>query len=163
MNIIYTGKSARLLILFLLLGLTSQAQRYPGPLSPEESMKKLKIVDGFKVQLYASEPHVFDPVALEFDESGNAYVVEMPDYPFEVEPGKGHGRIRILKDTNGDGRVDKSIIFAENVTEATSILPWKGGLIVTAAPDILYLKDTNGDGKSDTREVLFTGFFSEQL
>lgn len=159
MNTIYTGKSARLLTLLLLLGLTAAAQRYAGPLSPEESLKKLKIVDGFKVELYAAEPHVFDPVALEFDEAGNAYVVEMPDYPFEVEPGKGKGRIRILKDTNGDGKIDKSIIYAENVTEATSILPWKGGLIVTAAPDILYLKDTNGDGKSDVREVLFTGFF----
>ncbi|OYZ48066.1 MAG: dehydrogenase, partial [Sphingobacteriales bacterium 24-40-4] len=83
----------------------------------------------------------------------------MPDYPYEVEPGKGHGRIRILKDTDGDGKIDQSIIFAENVTEATSMLPWKGGLIVTAAPNILYLKDTNGDGKSDTREILFSGFF----
>ncbi|HEY0666560.1 MAG TPA: PVC-type heme-binding CxxCH protein [Sphingobacteriaceae bacterium] len=159
MNIIYTGKSAGLLILFLMLGVTGFAQRYPGPLSPEESMKKLQIADGFKVQLYAAEPYVFDPVALEWDEVGNAYVVELYDYPFEVEPGKGKSRIRILKDTNGDGRVDKSVIFAENVTEATSILPWKGGLIVTAAPDILYLKDTNGDGKADTKEVLFTGFF----
>jgi putative membrane-bound dehydrogenase-like protein len=83
----------------------------------------------------------------------------MPDYPYEVEPGKGHGRIRILKDTDSDGKIDQSIIFAENVTEATSMLPWKGGLIVTAAPNIIYLKDTNGDGKSDIREILFSGFF----
>jgi putative membrane-bound dehydrogenase-like protein len=109
--------------------------------------------------LFASEPHVFDPVSLEFDEEGNAYVIEMPDYPYEVEPGKGHGRIRILKDTDSDGKIDQSIIFAENVTEATSMLPWKGGLIVTAAPNIIYLKDTNGDGKSDIREILFSGFF----
>jgi putative membrane-bound dehydrogenase-like protein len=135
------------------------AQRYPGPLSPEESMKKLNVAKGYKVSLFASEPHVFDPVSLEFDEQGNAYVIEMPDYPYEVEPGKGHGRIRILKDTDGDGKIDQSIIFAENVTEATSMLPWKGGLIVTAAPNILYLKDTNGDGKSDIREILFSGFF----
>lgn len=159
MKTVYPGKIASLLFLFSMLSFGSFAQRYAGPLSPEESLKKLNIVPGFKVQIYAAEPHVFDPVALEFDELGNAYVVEMPDYPFEVEPGKGKGRIRILKDTNGDGRVDQSVIYAENVTEATSILPWKGGLIVTAAPDILYLKDTNGDGKSDIREVLFSGFF----
>lgn len=155
----FNGRSAILLLPFILLAVNSMAQRYAGPLSPEESLKKLKVANGFSVQIYASEPHVFDPVALEFDEQGNAYVVEMPDYPYEVEPGKGHGRIRILKDTNNDGRIDKSIIFAENVTEATSILPWKGGLIVTAAPNILYLKDTNGDGKSDTSEILFSGFF----
>jgi len=135
------------------------AQRYAGPLSPEESLKKLNVAKGFSVELFASEPHVFDPVALEFDEQGNAYVIEMPDYPYEVEPSKGFGRIRILKDTDGDGKIDKSIIFAENVTEATSMLPWKGGLIVTAAPNILYLKDTNGDGKSDSSEILFSGFF----
>ncbi len=153
------GKKALLLLTLILLVADSFAQRYSGPLSPEESLKKLNIINGFSVQLFASEPHVFDPVALEFDEMGNAYVIEMPDYPYEVEPGKGHGRIRILKDTDGDGKIDKSIIFAENVTEATSMLPWKGGLIVTAAPNIIYLKDTNGDGKSDSSEILFSGFF----
>lgn len=158
MNTNFKGRSALLTGLILLAG-NSFAQRYPSALSPEESMKKMSVANGFSVQLFASEPHVFDPVALEFDEQGNAYVVEMPDYPYEVEPGKGHGRIRILKDTDGDGKIDKSVIFAENVTEATSILPWKGGLIVTAAPNILYLKDTNGDGKSDVSEVLFSGFF----
>jgi hypothetical protein len=71
----------------------------------------------------------------------------MPDYPFEAEPGKGTGQIRKLIDTDGDGRVDKAVVFADKITEGTSILPWKGGLIITAAPNIYYLKDTNGDGK----------------
>ncbi len=159
MKRVFVGRPIRLSVLFTLLSATCLAQRYPGPLSPEQSMSKLKVVDGFKVQLYAAEPDVLDPVALEFDEQGNAYVVEMPDYPYEVEPGKGNGRIRLLKDTNSDGRVDKSTVFADHVTEATSILPWKGGIIVTAAPNILYLKDTNGDGKADVKEVLFSGFF----
>jgi putative membrane-bound dehydrogenase-like protein len=155
----FKGRLVIFLLPFIFLAGESIAQRYPGPLSPEESMKKLNVAPGFKVSLFASEPHVFDPVSLEFDEEGNAYVIEMPDYPYEVEPGKGHGRIRILKDIDSDGKIDQSIIFAENVTEATSMLPWKGGLIVTAAPNIIYLKDTNGDGKSDIREVLFSGFF----
>jgi putative membrane-bound dehydrogenase-like protein len=155
----FKGRLVILLLPFILLAGEGIAQRYPGPLSPEESMKKLNVAPGYKVSLFASEPHVFDPVSLEFDEEGNAYVIEMPDYPYEVEPGKGHGRIRILKDTDSDGKIDQSIIFAENVTEATSMLPWKGGLIVTAAPNIIYLKDTNGDGKSDIREILFSGFF----
>jgi putative membrane-bound dehydrogenase-like protein len=155
------GQSKIALLFFTLIIVTgrSVAQRYPGPLSPEESLKKLNVASGFFAQIYAAEPFVMDPVALEFDEEGNAFVVEMPDYPYEVEPGKGHGRIKRLSDTNGDGRIDKTTIFAENVTEATSILPWKGGLIVTAAPNILYLKDMNGDGKSDSSEILFSGFF----
>jgi len=149
-----------LLLIAFICGMTEAlAQKYATPLSPEESMKKLQVAEGFSVELFASEPHVFDPVALEFDAQGDAYVLEMPDYPYEVELGKGHGRIRLLKDTDGDGKIDKSIIFAENITEGTSMLFWKGGLIVTAAPYILYLKDTNGDGKSDTSEILFSGFF----
>jgi len=153
------SKFILLLLPLTLITATSIGQRYAGPLSPEESLKKLNVAPGFFAQIYAAEPFVLDPVALEFDESGNAYVVEMPDYPYEVEPGKGHGRIKMLSDTNGDGRIDKATIFAENVTEATSMIPWKGGLIVTAAPNILYLKDTDGDGKADTFEILFSGFF----
>ena len=149
-----------LLLIAFICGMTeSLAQKYATPLSPEESMKKLQVAEGFSVELFASEPHVFDPVALEFDAQGNAFVLEMPDYPYEVELGKGHGRIRLLTDTDGDGKIDKSIVFAENITEGTSMLFWKGGVIVTAAPHILYLKDTNGDGKSDTSEILFSGFF----
>jgi putative membrane-bound dehydrogenase-like protein len=155
----FMNRNILFLLVFIFSMTQSLAQRYAAPLSPEESIKKLQVAEGFSVELFASEPHVFDPVALEFDAQGNAYVLEMPDYPYEVEPGKGHGRIRLLKDSDGDGKIDKSIIFAENITEGTSILFWKGGLIVTAAPHILYLQDTNGDGKSDTSETLFSGFF----
>lgn len=161
MKTMLTANAARLLMLMMLSGPVCLAQRYAGPLTPEESLKKIKVENGFKVQLYAAEPYTADPVGMEFDELGNAYVVELYDYPFEVQPGKGKSRIRLMKDTNGDGKIDKSVIFAENLTEATSILPWKGGIIVTAAPYILYLKDTNGDGKADTKEILFSGFFQD--
>src|SRR3546814_851221 len=83
----------------------------------------------------------------------------MEDYPFKPEPGKAKGRIRLLEDSNGDGKMDKAILFADSLSEATSVLPWKDGLLVTAAPYILFLKDTTGDGRADAREVLFSGFF----
>ncbi len=111
------------------------------------------------IEVFASEPHVLDPVDMVFDEQGRAFVVEMPDYPYKPEHGKGRGRIRLLQDTDGDGRVDESVIFAEGLPDATSMQPWKGGLIVTSAPHIYYLKDTNGDNKADIKEVLFEGFF----
>src|SRR5215217_3869762 len=125
-NAFITGKAVGFFLLLVLIGSAAMAQRYPGPLSPEESLKKLKIIEGFKAEIYAAEPNVMDPVSLAFDEQGQVYVVEMPDYPFEAEPGKGKGRIKLLKDTDNDGRIDQSTIFAENVTEATSILPWQG-------------------------------------
>ncbi len=148
-------------LLILLLLFVSCTSRYPGPLSPDEALKSFDLREGFRIELVAAEPLVRDPVCMEFDELGNIYVVEMPDYPFKPEAGKQKGRIIQLKDTNGDGRMDESVVFADSLMEATSILPWKGGLIVTTAPHILYLKDTDGDGRADTREVLFSGFFDQ--
>lgn len=133
--------------------------KYPEPLTPEQALKSFAVNKDFEIEIFASEPYIMDPVDMVVDESGNVYVVGMPDYPFQPEPGKEKGNIRMLADTNNDGRIDTSYLFADHLSEATSILPWKGGLIVTAAPDILYLKDTTGDHKADVREVLFTGFF----
>lgn len=153
--------SVTLLILSLIFGISCKQDRYPDGLTPEEAIEDFQIRDGFKVELFAAEPHVLDPVEMVFDENGDAYVVEMPDYPYMPDSGNGKGRIRLLRDTDGDGQVDESNLFAENLLDATSALPWKGGLIVTAAPHILYLKDTNGDYKADTKEVLFSGFFQD--
>lgn len=109
--------------------------------------------------MFAAEPQVADPVELVFDERGRAFVAEMADYPFDPQPGQlPRSRIRLIEDSDGDGRADRSTIFADRLLNATSLLPWKGGLIVTAAPDILYLKDSDGDDRADVREVLFTGF-----
>ena len=113
----------------------------------------------FHVELFASEPLVFDPVEMVFDENGKIYVCEMLDYPDDPPQGEpARSRIVLLEDTDGDGRPDKRTVFADHVLEVSGILPWKGGLIVTSAPDILFFKDTNGDGKADVREVLYTGF-----
>ena len=144
-------------ILFISTGCSTK--RYSDPLPPEEALKSFQLNEDFDIEIFAAEPFVLDPVDMVFDEEGKAYVVEMPDYPYQPKEGKAAGRIRLLIDTNGDGRVDKSTVFADSLSEATSIFPWKGGLIVTAAPDILYLKDTNGDFRADTKEVLFSGFF----
>ncbi|GLU52816.1 hypothetical protein Dfri01_22770 [Dyadobacter frigoris] len=149
------------LSVFLFLYFPGFAQRYVKGLSPQESMKTFQLQEGFGIEPFVTEPDVLLPVDMVFDEHGNVYVVEMGDYPYDAKPGNFKGRIRLLKDTNGDGKIDKSYVFAEELPSATSVLPWKGGLIVTAAPDILYLKDTNGDFKADVKEILFTGFFAK--
>ncbi len=135
--------------------------RHPdaGPLSPEESLQSIRIHQDFRVELFAAEPDVMDPVEIAFDAWGRAFVAEMLDLPYDPEPGQPpRSRIRLLEDTDGDGRVDRSRIFADRLQQVTSVLPWKGGLLVTAAPDIIYLKDTTGDGVADQRQALFTGF-----
>ncbi|MBI2928254.1 MAG: HEAT repeat domain-containing protein [Verrucomicrobia bacterium] len=112
-----------------------------------------------EMSLFAAEPDVVDPVALCFDEDGRVYVVEMRDYPYGVGPErKPGGTVRLLEDRDGDGQADRSVLFAEGLSFPTSIAPWKGGVLVTAPPEIIFLKDTDGDGQADVREVLFTGF-----
>lgn len=124
-------------------------------------IKELQIEDGLKVTLVAKEPLVIDPVAFSFDENGFLYIVEDRGYPDSAEggePDKKEGRIVRLEDKNGDGKYDFRSEFATGFTYPNGILPWKGGVFVTCAPDIYYLKDTDGDGKADIREVVLTGF-----
>lgn len=143
----------------ILLVFGCSGKRYADPLTPEESLNAFQLREGFRIELFAAEPHVMDPVDMVFDEQGNIYVVEMPDYPAMPEHGQGSGRIKVLQDTDLDGKIDNAIIFADSLLDATSALPWNGGLIVTAAPNIFFMKDTDGDFRADVKEVLFSGFF----
>ena len=129
-----------------------------GPRSPQEEVKSFHLNDDFNIEVFVSEPNVMSPVEMVFDENGRIYAAEMLDYPADPPPGKpARSRIRLL-DTDDQGKIVRATVFAENVLEVSGIMPWKGGLVVTSAPDILYMKDTNGDGKADIREVLYTGF-----
>ena len=83
------------------------------------------------------------------------FVVEMGDYPISAEP---KGRIKLLEDRDGDGIFEHSTVFVDGLHFPHGVLPWKGGIIVTCAPDILYFADTDGDGKADVRRLLLTGF-----
>lgn len=132
------------------------------PFSPKDAQSLFKLDPGLRIELVASEPLIESPVAMAFDEDGRLFVVEMRDYPNGPAPGQPpQGRIKLLEDTKGDGKYDKATVWADNLSFANGLLPWKGGLIVTAAPHILYLKDTDGDGKADKREILYEGFKAE--
>jgi putative membrane-bound dehydrogenase-like protein len=127
--------------------------------APGEALTTFEAVDGFQLELAAAEPLVQSPVAAAFDADGNLYVAEMRDYPYKPKPGhKPMGAVRLLRDTNGDGRFDQSQIFADGLLWAAGIAPWKGGVFVSAPPDIWYLKDADGDGKAEVRKKVYTGF-----
>ena len=133
--------------------------RVQQPLSPEESMKQIVVEPGFRLELFAAEPDVVNPIDMTWDERGRLWVVETIDYPNEFEPDRrGNDRIRILEDTNGDGKADAITLFADSLNIPTGITLANGGAIVAQAPDMLFLKDTDGDGQADVREVLFTGW-----
>jgi putative membrane-bound dehydrogenase-like protein len=123
--------------------------------SAEEGLSTYQVADGFKIELVASEPLITSPVDMMIDENGRMYVVVMPGYPLDKS---GSGKIVLLSDTDGDGKMDKSTVFAEGLTLPNGITRWKKGVLVTDAPNILYLEDTNGDGRADIRDTLLAGF-----
>lgn len=108
------------------------------------------------IELVAAEPLVESPCAMAFDERGRIFVAENRGYPNTSEPPQG--RIALLSDSDGDGRMDQRTTFASGLTFPNGVLPWRGGVIVTCAPDVLFLKDSDGDGVADERRVLLTGF-----
>ncbi len=130
----------------------------PGPaLSPQEAIQKMKVPEGFSVELVASEPDMVNPIGMTFDERGRIWITESLEYP-RSEPGKGRDRVKVLEDTDGDGRADKFTIFAEGLNIPSGIAVGHGGVWVANAPDILFLQDTDGDGKADKTQVVVSGF-----
>jgi putative membrane-bound dehydrogenase-like protein len=129
------------------------------PLSAEQSISKIHVPLGYRAHLVACEPDVLDPVAFDWDSAGRLWVVEMADYPLGMDgKGKAGGRVRVLEDVDRDGRYEKSQLFADGLNFPNGILTWRDGVLVTAAPQLLFLRDTDGDGKADSQEVLFEGF-----
>lgn len=129
------------------------------PLSPAQSLKRMHVSADFTVQLVASEPLTTDPVAIDFGPDGALWVCEMHDYPMggggNYEAG---GRVRVLRDDNGDGIYDRSTIFLDGLPFPTGVTVWKTGVLICAAPDIIFAADTDGDDRADMREALFSGF-----
>lgn len=137
------------------------------PTEPAKAVATLRLQNGFRAELIAAEPLIADPVAITYDENGRAYVVEMIDYPYadpthdrpwEEQTSPPLGQIRRLEDVDGDGRFDKSTVFADSLSWPSGIAVWKGGVYVAATPDVWYFKDTDGDGRADIRRKVFTGF-----
>lgn len=131
-------------------------------LSPEETRKKIQVPPGFEVRLFAAEPMVVNPVAMTWDERGRLWVVELYEYPKGAAKGaKGRDRIKVLEDTDADGRADKVTVFADGFSLATGIALGNGGVYLGQAPHLYFLKDTNGDDKADSQEIVLTGFGME--
>jgi putative membrane-bound dehydrogenase-like protein len=131
-----------------------------GPLTPREEQVTFRVPKGFRVELVAHEPNVVDPVAMAFDQDGRLFVAEMIGYPNGgVGTGKiVSGRIKLLEDRDGDGFYEHSTTFVSGLRFPTGVMPWKGGVLIANAPDIIYCEDTDGDGKADKQRTLYTGF-----
>ncbi|SKC15789.1 PVC-type heme-binding CxxCH protein [Dyadobacter psychrophilus] len=124
---------------------------------------KFKLPEGYEINLFASEKDfpIEKPVAMNFDARGRLWVATMPTYP-QYFPGiPVHDKIVILEDTDADGKADKHTVFADDLYLPLGFEFGDGGVYVSQEPDIVFMKDTNGDDKADHREVVLTGFGSE--
>jgi putative membrane-bound dehydrogenase-like protein len=133
--------------------------KYQEPPPARQSMQHIQVPPGFELQLFASEPDIAKPIAMAWDERGRLWIAETIDYPNDIHPGQpGRDRIKILEDTDNDGKADKFTVFAEGLNVPTGLVLANGGVIVAQMPDIIFLKDTDGDDKADVRELVVNGF-----
>ncbi len=131
------------------------------PLPPEKSVKHYTTPENFEMKLFASDADFQGgkPMAMTWDERGRLWVTVTTDYPNELQKlGEGRDKIVILEDTDGDGKADKFTVFADKLSIPTSIICAHGGVIIHQAPHTLFLKDTDGDGKADVKQILMTGW-----
>lgn len=130
------------------------------PKSAEESAECFQIEPGCRIELVAAEPLVLDPVAIEFDHLGRMFVAEYSDYPVgPKDPAAPRlSKVVLLEDTDGDRRMDRRTVVADNLAFCHSLLPLLDGLLVCTETQILFVKDTTGDNVADVREVWFSGF-----
>jgi hypothetical protein len=149
-------------ILAGLAGVGMGALADEGPKTPDQERATFVVDAGLSVDGVASEPLVRSPAALAWDEHGVLHVAENPGYPVGPGPGKApEGAIVRLLDRNGDGRMEERVVVADGFGFPNGLMPWRGGWLVTDAPNLWWLADTNSDGRADIREVWFTGFFDQ--
>ena len=117
-------------------------------LSPDETRKRIQVPAGFEVRLFAAEPLVMNPTAMTWDARGRLWVTERHTTTNESD------RIRIIEDTDADGRADKATLFADKLSFASGIALGNGGAYVGAGRKLIFLEDNDGDDKADRSVIL---------
>ena len=116
---------------------------------------------GYHVELVASEPLIQEPVAIDWDPQGRLWAVEMPGYMSDITGRNEHdpiGRVVVLEDTDGDGRMDKRTVFADGLVLARALKVLDRGVLVGEPPNVWLMRDTNGDLRMDTKELVTDQF-----
>jgi putative membrane-bound dehydrogenase-like protein len=125
-------------------------------MTTQQELASIEVAPGFRMELVAADPQIASPVAVAIDENNEMYVVEMRDYS---EKDKEHlGRVRLLTDSDGDGRYETGKVFLDGLSWPTTIACFGGGVFIGDPPNLRYAKDTDGDGVADVNKVIYTGF-----
>ncbi|HEX8313222.1 MAG TPA: dehydrogenase, partial [Chthoniobacteraceae bacterium] len=131
------------------------------PLTPEEQLRTFKLAPGFRAELVAADPMIGEPVTMAFDERGRIWVVEMRGYMQNLDglnEDTPNGRVVILEDTNGDGRMDKETVFLDKLVMPRAIMLRKGGAVIAEPPALYWCPDANRDDKADEKIVIHPGY-----
>ena len=125
----------------------------------ETELKSFEVLDGFEINLFADESlGIANPLSIRWDASGNAYVACSDVYP-QIEPGAlPNDKLVLLRDLDGDGRADKSTVFAKGLNIPTGMEVGHGVVYVGQGTELLELRDRDGDGVADERKILLSGF-----
>ncbi len=140
--------------------LAQRDAQVPDP-DPEIERKALQVADGFEVNLFAADPLLAKPIQMNFDAAGRLWVACSESYP-QIKPGQtANDKIIVLEDTDGDGKADKTTVFADGLLIPTGLEPGDGGVYVGASTDLLHLSRPDGDKGPLRRRVILSGFGTE--
>lgn len=133
-----------------------------GYLYGQDALDRIKVAEGYKLELFASEkefPDLANPVQLSFDNKGRLWVGVMPTYP-HYKPGdsKPDDKLIILEDTDNDGKADKQTTFVDNLHLTVGFELAPEGVYVSQGTNLVLIKDNDGDDKADTTEIILSGF-----
>ena len=128
---------------------------------PSQPVPEFDVAPGFEVNLFAENPQLAKPIQMNFDPQGRLWIASSSVYP-QIQPGQeANDKILVVEDTDGDGKADRSTVFAEGLLIPTGVAPGDGGVYVGQSTELLHFKDTDGDGKADQRRVVLSGFGTE--
>jgi putative heme-binding domain-containing protein len=151
------------LILFAALPAAAFAQadaKVPDP-DPELERKSFIVPEGFEVNLFAADPLLAKPIQMNFDPQGRLWVASSEVYP-QIKPGQvANDKIVVLEDTDGDGKADKTTVFADGLLIPTGVEPGDGGAYVANSTELVHLSASKPGGKADRRRVVLSGFGTE--
>lgn len=129
--------------------------------APSEALEQFYMPPGYDLELVAAEPQVQAPVAIEFDADGRLWVVEMPGYmptPEGEGEGEPNGRIVVLEDRSGDGRMDSRTVYMDGLVLPRALKVLEKGVLVGEPPHLWLTRDTTGDFQVDQKRALRTDY-----
>lgn len=138
-----------------ILDLQNQTRDLERPLDKEQSLRSIRVPEGFRVEQVAAEPLIMDPINVAFGADGKVWVLEMPDYP---NGGERSGRVICLEDKDRDGVLDSSKPFLSDLPFVSGVYAWRDGIVVACAPEVFFARDTDNDGEADEKRVILSGF-----